>query len=98
MATTPTGPYADVKPKKGMQYSAQVVWCIDPQDSDLLFMANALHGKRVAAGDGTKSVIVQGLTPEWPAQATGTNVRLYVVAHGAEVSDAGDAQLTWKCS
>lgn len=90
MATTPAQPYGDVTPRKVMQYSAQVVWCIDPQDSDMLFMANALHGKRVAAGDGTKSAIVRGLTPEWPAQATGSNVRLYVVAHGAEVTD--DAQ------
>jgi hypothetical protein len=73
-----------------MKYAAQVVWCIDPGDPAMLFMAEGLHGKRVAKGEGGLSQMVFGLSPNWPLlPATTDNIRLYVIAHGVNVSGVG---------
>jgi hypothetical protein len=78
-------------PTKQMHYAAQVVWCIAPDDSDMKCNAEGLHGKSFAAGDATadnkRSAIVFGLSPNWPQVPDQTgNVRLYIVAHGVNVS------------
>ncbi len=68
---------------------AQVVWCLEPNDDQLMPMAHGLQGKRVAAGEGGKSAIVTGNTPDWPhVPGNPGDIRLYVVAHGATVGGA----------
>lgn len=75
--------YGNRLPKEGMNYEAQVVWCLDSGDSKLMYSAQCIHGKRVAAGEGEKSAVVCGRQPKWPEGLRETdNVRLVVVAHG----------------
>jgi hypothetical protein len=63
-------------------------------DADTTYSADVLHGKRVAADDGIKSVKVTGKRPDWPeslraASQTG-NIRIYVVADGVRVTGPSD--------
>jgi hypothetical protein len=94
----PTDPYAIQEqllpgqklPTHPTSYGSQVVWCVDSNNAVMTQMAEGLHGKRLAAGEGAKSAIVRGLSPDWPAlPETGDNIRIYVAAHGAMVTGAG---------
>ena len=78
---------ARLLPSTQMSYKAQVVWCLRPSDNDLSYMSQTLHGKRMAANEGSKSMIAWGPTAQFPQLPPGTEskIRLYVVSHGAEV-------------
>jgi hypothetical protein len=57
---------ARLLPSTQMSYKAQVVWCLRPSDNDLSYMSQTLHGKRMAANEGSKSMIAWGPTAQFP--------------------------------